>query len=111
MKANKGRGGITSLTLNWALDGAVVNFTHYRFIPRETNLDTDLTGGHLGFRTGLDVLEKRKLSCLCRESKPGLPVDRTPNTLPWFQLGAKLMLKRGTSRKEHTKFSCVFTAP
>jgi hypothetical protein len=41
------------------------------FTPREIAPGTHWIGGWVGPRAGLDAVEKRRISCPCRESNPG----------------------------------------
>jgi hypothetical protein len=41
-----------------------------RFTPEERAPDMHLTGGWMELRAGLDAMEKRLMSCPCRESNP-----------------------------------------
>jgi hypothetical protein len=48
------------------------------FIPMERPPATRGVGGWMDARTSLDDVEKRKISCLCRESNIGHPVVARP---------------------------------
>jgi hypothetical protein len=45
-------------------------------LPLGKNPDISWTGGYGGPTTGLDVVEKRRISCLCPEPKAGRPAGR-----------------------------------
>jgi hypothetical protein len=45
-----------------------------RFTPREAAPGTRCIGGWLGPRAGLDIMEKRQISCPYRESNPDFSV-------------------------------------
>jgi len=66
MKAYRGSGGISPFILNLGTTWrCVVNFKPRPFYP-----STHSTGVWVGKCAGLDVLEKRKISCPCRDSNP-----------------------------------------
>jgi hypothetical protein len=44
-----------------------------RFTPEERAPGNQWIGGWVGPRAGLDAMEERIISCLCRESSPGRP--------------------------------------
>jgi hypothetical protein len=50
--------------------GGVIGFAHLRFTLRETEPGTHFIGGWVDPWDGVDVLEKRKMSCLYRQSNP-----------------------------------------
>jgi hypothetical protein len=51
----------------------VVSFTTWPLYPRWKRARCPLIGGCVGPRASLDAVEKRKVSCFCRESNPGHP--------------------------------------
>jgi hypothetical protein len=62
-------GGIAPPFLTSALDGGEWSASHpCYFTARETAHGTHCTGGRVGHRDGLDVMEKRKISCPYRET-------------------------------------------
>jgi hypothetical protein len=50
----------------------VVSFTPRPLYPGETSSGVHWIGGLVGLRVGLDTVQKRNISCPCRESNPGL---------------------------------------
>jgi hypothetical protein len=53
-----------------------------RFTPRERTPSTHCTGGWVGLRASLDTEARGKILCLCRGSKPVLPI--CSQTLYWL---------------------------
>jgi hypothetical protein len=71
-------GGVAPPFLTLALDGGEWSASHPgRFTSGERTPGTRWTGGCVDPRAGLDTVEKRKISCLCRESNPRRPA-RSP---------------------------------
>jgi hypothetical protein len=71
----EGDGDIAPPFLTSALDGGKSSASRpSRFIPRERVLRTHRTEGWVGPRTGLNAMDWRKISCLCREPNPGRQV-------------------------------------
>jgi hypothetical protein len=67
-----GGGGVAPPFLTSALDGGEWSASHPgRFTSWERAPGTHWTGGWVGPRAGLDIVEKRKISCHYRESNPG----------------------------------------
>jgi hypothetical protein len=67
-----GSGGVAPLFLTLALDGVSSQMHASDILPPGKEIPVCIAGG--GPRAGLDALEKRNLSCLCRELNPGRPV-------------------------------------
>jgi hypothetical protein len=53
-----------------------------RFTPGKRVHGTHWIGGWVSPRAGLDAVEKRKISCPCRESNPGRPAHTQPVAIP-----------------------------
>jgi hypothetical protein len=71
MKAYKGLGGTAPTFLTWALVGGEWSASRSgRFTPGERAPGNHWMGGWVGTRTGLDAVEKRKISCRCWETNP-----------------------------------------
>jgi hypothetical protein len=73
MKAYGGSGGIPPLFPISALDGGEWSTPNPTppLLPAGKKLDTHQTGGWVHPRAGLDILEKRDISCPYRNSDPG----------------------------------------
>jgi hypothetical protein len=70
-------GGIAPPFLTSALNGGECSVSRpCRFTPGDRSLGTHEIAGWVGPRTGVDVVEKRKISCPCLYSKPDRPVRR-----------------------------------
>jgi hypothetical protein len=73
MKAYRVSEATATLILNLStIWRQVVNFTYQSIYPRERIPGAHQTGGSMGSRPGLDVSEKRKISCPCPESNTRL---------------------------------------
>jgi hypothetical protein len=67
--------------------------------PGERTFFTHSTGGWIGPKTGMDIMENRNNLCLCRESKPSRPALsmllyglKYPSS--FVDVGRKVILKR-----------------
>jgi hypothetical protein len=69
-----GNGGIAPPFLTLALNGGEWSASRFYFTPEETAPGTHYIQGWVGPRAGLDVMEKRKISCPYQELNPDLMV-------------------------------------
>jgi nucleoid DNA-binding protein len=57
--------------LNSALDGRVVSASGFgRFMLLSKNTGTHWVGSWVGTKSGVDAVDKSRVSCTCREMKP-----------------------------------------
>jgi hypothetical protein len=70
--SRKKSGGIASPFLTLARDGGELSASYTcRLTPRDTGSRTHWLWDRVGPRTGLDLMERREISCLWRESNSG----------------------------------------